>query len=106
MRDIVQRGGTEEKDDRDNDKDDGSKGNNDVPQVVPPLRQRRATRNMKAATENLDVTDTPSVPTQMKSGPKMSRTKRKADDTEGAVVMRDDQKVRNIQSHCYHVADK
>jgi len=104
--DVVQRGGTEEKDDRDNDKDDGSKGNNDGPQAVPPPRQRRATRNMKAATENLDVTDTPSVPMQTTSGPKMSGTKRKADDTEGAVVMQDNQKVHNIQFHCYQVADK
>jgi hypothetical protein len=92
VQDVVQRGGTEEKDDRDDDKDFGSKGNNDVPQAVPPPRQRRATRNVKAATENLDVMELPSIPTQTTSG-----TKCKADnDMEGAVVMRDDQKARNI----------
>ena len=92
VQDVVQRGGTEEKDDRDDDKDFSSKGNNDVPQAVPPPRQRRVTRNVKAATKNLDVMELPSIPTQTTSG-----TKCKADnDTEGAVVMRDDQKARNI----------
>jgi hypothetical protein len=105
-RGVVQRRGTEEKDDRDDEKDDGSKANDDVPQAVPPPRQRRVTRNAKGVTENVDAEELPPVPTQTTSGPKTSGTKRKADDTEDGVVMRDDQKVRNIHFHLHLVADK